>query len=67
MIRRPDKEPHKSKFPNQYIERAILFAQAKGINKLWVDIECIYQRPEDDEADKELGVQIMDAVYNFAP
>ncbi|KAF3042032.1 hypothetical protein E8E11_008298 [Didymella keratinophila] len=60
---RPGKEPHKSKFPNHYIERAILYAQAKGINKLWVDIECIYQRPDDGEEDKTLGVQIMDAVY----
>ncbi|KAF3032661.1 hypothetical protein E8E12_003829 [Didymella heteroderae] len=50
-------------FPNPYIERAIIFAQAKGIGKLWADVECIYQRPEDGEEDKKLGIQIMDAVY----
>jgi hypothetical protein len=63
MVQRPGKDPHKSKFPNHYIERAILYAQAKGITKLWVDIECIYQRQDDGEEDKTLGVQIMDVVY----
>lgn len=63
MVQRPGEEPRKSKFPNHYIERAILFAQAKRISKLWVDIECIYQRQEDGEDDKKLGVQIMDVVY----
>ena len=62
-IQRPGREPHKSKFPSDYLERAILFAQEKKIDKLWVDVECIYQGPGDGDKDKELGVQIMDAVY----
>ena len=62
-IQRPDREPHKSKFPSQHLERAILFAQDRKIGKLWVDIECIYQEPGDGDEDKALGIQIMDAIY----
>ena len=60
MIQRPSKEPHKSKFPDHYFDRVILYAQSEGIDRLWIDKECIYQ---DDPEDLSLGVQIMDAVY----
>lgn len=66
MIQRPNKDPHKSDFPDHYMERAIMFAQDRGITKLWVDKECIYQKKEDARTypfDKGHGVQIMDAVY----
>lgn len=62
-IKRLGKEPHKSRFPGHYLERVILFAQEKNISKIWVDMECIYQLPEDGDKDRELGTQIMDAVY----
>ncbi|KAL1648207.1 hypothetical protein SLS61_007079 [Didymella pomorum] len=62
-IQRPGQEPHKSQFPDHYFERAIMYAQSQGINRLWIDKECIYQRAGDDPKDLSLGVQIMDAVY----
>ncbi|EOA91458.1 uncharacterized protein SETTUDRAFT_152556 [Exserohilum turcica Et28A] len=45
------------------MDRVVRFAQSVNITRLWVDRECIYQRPEDELEDKELGVQIMDVVY----
>jgi hypothetical protein len=66
MIKRPDAEPHKSEFPDEYLERVIMFAQRRGITKLWIDKECIYQRKGDDllyPNDHDNGVQIMDIVY----
>lgn len=63
QIQRPGEEPYKSKFPDHYLERVILFAQSEGIDKLWIDRECIFQRPGDDPDDKNLGVQIMDVIY----
>jgi hypothetical protein len=65
-IKRPGRSAHQSAFPNHYMERVVQFAQSLGITRLWIDKECIYQRPGDDESspnDKELGVQIMDVVY----
>ncbi|KAJ4375423.1 hypothetical protein N0V86_006954 [Didymella sp. IMI 355093] len=63
LIQRPGQEPHKSKFPDHYFERVIMYAQSQGIDRLWIDKECIYQQPDDDPTDLNLGVQIMDAVY----
>lgn len=66
LIRRAHKDPHKSEFPDHYLERAIMFAQSKKIKRLWIDKECIYQKKEDVHdypRDQERGVQIMDAVY----
>jgi hypothetical protein len=63
MIQRPGQEPHKSKFPDHYLERVIMYAQSQDIDRLWIDKECIYQEPGDDPTDLNLGVQIMDAVY----
>jgi hypothetical protein len=66
QIRRPRKKPHKSGFPDHYMDRVVRYAQSVKIARLWVDIECIYQRPEDRKTspkDQELGVQIMDVVY----
>jgi hypothetical protein len=64
-IQRPNAASHKSEFPDEYLERVIMFAQSKKITKLWIDKECIYQRKEDAilyPNDKEHGVQIMDVV-----
>lgn len=60
MIQRPGREAHKSQFPDHYFDRVIMYAQSQSIDRLWIDKECIHQ--EDDE-DRSLGVQIMDAVY----
>ncbi|KAH5563258.1 hypothetical protein HBI26_181230 [Parastagonospora nodorum] len=68
-IRRPNAAVHKSEFPDEYLERVIMFAQEKKITKLWIDKECIYQRKEDQALypkDRDLGVQIMDVVYGFS-
>ncbi|KAH6878678.1 hypothetical protein BKA58DRAFT_354975 [Alternaria rosae] len=65
-IRRPHAKPHKSDFPDRYMDRVIQFAQSVNVSKVWIDKECIYQRPGDERKwpkDKELGVQIMDVVY----
>jgi hypothetical protein len=66
MIKRPDEEPRKSGFPDEYLERVIMFAQSRKITKLWIDKECIYQEKGDDQLypnDHDNGVQIMDVVY----
>jgi hypothetical protein len=60
MVQRPGGNPHKSEFPDHYLERVTLFAQSQKISRLWVDKECIYQ---EDRTDHDLGMQIMDAVY----
>ncbi|KAF2246968.1 hypothetical protein BU26DRAFT_541885 [Trematosphaeria pertusa] len=65
-VRRAGQKPHKSDFPDVYMERVIRFAQSKGIELIWIDKECIYQRAGDEETypnDIQLGVQIMDVVY----
>lgn len=66
MIERRNAEPHKSDFPDHYLERVIMFAQAMEITKIWIDKECIYQRKGDELTfphDPQRGVQIMDVVY----
>jgi len=66
QIRRPGAKPHKSDFPDRYMDRVIQFAQSVNVSKVWIDKECIYQRAGDERKrpkDKELGVQIMDVVY----
>jgi len=65
-IRRPHAKPHKSDFPDRFMDRVIQFAQSVNVSKVWIDKECIYQRSGDERKcpkDKELGVQIMDVVY----
>jgi len=65
-IRRPGAKPHKIDFPDRYMDRVIRFAQSINVSKVWIDRECIYQRPGDERLwpeDRELGVQIMDVVY----
>jgi hypothetical protein len=52
------------------MDRVVRFAQSINVSKLWIDKECIYQRPEDRHSfpeDKEHGVQIMDVVYGDSP
>jgi hypothetical protein len=66
MIQRPGAQPHKSDFPDEYMERVIMFAQSRKITRIWIDKESIYQREDDRVAypdDQKLGVQIMDVVY----
>jgi hypothetical protein len=60
--------PHKSDFPDHYLERVIRFARAQHIEtfNIWIDKESIYQREGDDAKDLELGVQIMDVVYGHS-
>jgi hypothetical protein len=65
-IKRPGQVAHESSFPDLYMDRVIRFAQSGNITRLWIDKECIYQKPGDERKwtkDKELGVQIMDVVY----
>ncbi|CAN9320175.1 unnamed protein product [Alternaria alternata] len=65
-IKRPGAKSHKSSFPDSYMDRVIRFAQSINVSKLWIDKECIYQRPGDERMwpeDKQHGVQIMDVVY----
>lgn len=69
MIQRRDENPHKSQFPDHYLERVIHFAQEVDISNIWVDKESIYQREGDKDfhpKDQDLGVQIMDVVYDFS-
>ncbi|KAL1794856.1 hypothetical protein ACET3X_006672 [Alternaria dauci] len=66
QIKRPGAKFHKSSFPDHYMDRVIRFAQSINVSKLWIDKECIYQRPGDERMwpdDKQHGVQIMDEVY----
>ncbi|KAF2820552.1 hypothetical protein CC86DRAFT_114775 [Ophiobolus disseminans] len=67
-IRRPGSRsrPHATSFPDKHMDRVIQVAQSQGITKIWIDTECIYQRDGDGDMyprDKELGVQVMDLVY----
>jgi hypothetical protein len=65
-IKRPGAQAHDSSFPDDFMDRVVRFAQSINVFKIWVDVECIYQRPEDERTfpeDKEHGVQIMDVVY----
>lgn len=68
-IQRPGEPSHESSFPDGYMDRVIRVAQAHGITNIWIDRECIYQREGDGEKhprDQELGVQVMDLVYQRA-
>ncbi|PVH81654.1 hypothetical protein DL98DRAFT_571010 [Cadophora sp. DSE1049] len=49
--------------PEDVITRAAEFAAQNGIRLIWIDQECIDQ---EDPADKELGIQVMDKVYQRA-
>ncbi|KAF2258418.1 hypothetical protein CC78DRAFT_537790 [Lojkania enalia] len=61
--RRSSRVPHKSEFPDHFMERVLRFAQFVKIDYIWVDKESIYQ---DNSRDKDLGVQIMDVVYGYS-
>jgi hypothetical protein len=68
-IQRRDENSHKSQFPDHYLERVIRFAQEVDIDNIWIDKESIFQREGDDAfhpKDQDLGVQIMDVVYDFS-
>ncbi|KAF2853357.1 hypothetical protein T440DRAFT_465757 [Plenodomus tracheiphilus IPT5] len=69
QVQRPGCEPHEIDFPQHYLDRVILFAQNRGIDKIWIDKESIYQRSGDEvdhPGDRDLGIQVMDAVYGDA-
>lgn len=65
-IRRPCGLAYKSEFPDQHMDRVIRFAEDVGIDYIWIDKDCIFQREGDGEGDGELGVQVMDMVYQNA-
>jgi hypothetical protein len=47
----------------EIIHRAMRYAISVGVNRIWIDQECIDQ---DDPVDKEHGIQSMDLVYQYA-
>ena len=47
----------------EIISRAMQYAISVGVNRIWIDQECIDQ---DDPVDKEHGIQSMDLVYQHA-
>ncbi|KAI5867532.1 hypothetical protein GGS23DRAFT_548756 [Durotheca rogersii] len=49
--------------PLDILSRGLEFAAAKGIRKIWIDQECIYQN---DPEDKQKGIQSMHLVYRNA-
>lgn len=49
-----------SRAPAHVLERAIAYAGDTELSFIWIDQECIWQ---DDEDDKERGIQSMDLVY----
>lgn len=59
-FQRPKEQPCHSKVPNIYFDRAIHFTKAHGIDSIWIDNECIYQK---NEKDKTTGIQGTDLVY----
>jgi len=65
-IKRSGEDPYKAEFPDWFMDRVIRFAQSKGIDKIWIDKACIFQRDGDKEKhpqDHQIGVQAMDLVY----
>ncbi|RMZ67340.1 heterokaryon incompatibility [Pyrenophora seminiperda CCB06] len=65
-IQRSGEEPYKTDFPDSYMDRVIRFAQSKGIDKIWIDKDCIFQRDGDEKkypGEHQCGVQAMDLVY----
>lgn len=49
-----------STVPPDVLHRSVAYAKHRGINAIWIDQECINQ---DDEIEKENGIQAMDIVY----
>ncbi|KAI1527007.1 HET domain containing protein [Pyrenophora tritici-repentis] len=65
-IKRPGEKSYKTEFPDWFMDRVWRFAESKGIHKIWIDTDCIFQRPGDEgkyPEDKKHGVQAMDLVY----
>ena len=52
-----------SNAPTDILHRAISYAAHMGLSFIWIDQECIRQ---DDEKDKEFGIQSMDLVYQHS-
>ena len=46
--------------PLDVLRRSVAYAKHRDINAIWIDQECINQ---DDEIEKEKGIQAMDIVY----
>jgi ankyrin repeat protein len=57
------KEVRSTTAPTNILRRSMAFAAAKGIRRIWIDQECIYQ---DDEKDKTMAIQCMHLVYQQA-
>lgn len=49
-----------STVPPDVLHRSVAYAKHRDINAIWIDQECINQ---DDEIEKETGIQAMDIVY----
>lgn len=49
-----------STVPPDVLHRSVAYAKHRDINAIWIDQECINQ---DDEIEKENGIQAMDIVY----
>lgn len=49
-----------STVPPDVLHRSVAYAKHRDINAIWIDQECINQ---DDEIEKEIGIQAMDIVY----
>lgn len=54
------KSQRTSMVPPDVLHRSVAYAKHRDINAIWIDQECINQ---DDEIDKETGIQAMDIVY----
>ncbi|KAE8823066.1 hypothetical protein PTNB85_10245 [Pyrenophora teres f. teres] len=65
-IKRPEERSYKTEFPDWLMDRVIRFAKSTGIGKIWIDKDCIFQRPGDEveyPEDMKHGMQAMDLVY----
>lgn len=62
-IRLEDGSSHLARTPASTLRRAIYHAATRADHLIWIDQDCIDQ---EDESDKELGIQAMDVVYQRA-
>lgn len=53
----------RNRAPDEVIDRSVAFALENDVRLIWIDQDCINQ---DDDIDKELGIQSMDIVYQRA-
>ncbi|KAK0619669.1 heterokaryon incompatibility protein-domain-containing protein [Immersiella caudata] len=60
MVVEEDGSVREARASKHTIDRAVAFAAQNGYRMIWIDQECI---PQDDPAEKEVGIQAMDIVY----